>query len=48
MEGEVMIGKVYRGKIALIPELGLKYNYYNPDSFWTKAYHATGRDPALG
>ena len=45
MEGEVMIGKVYRGKIALIPELGLKYNYYNPDSFWTKAYNATGRDP---
>jgi outer membrane autotransporter protein len=46
MEGEVMIGKVYRGRIALIPEVGLKYNYYNPDSFWTKAYNATGRVPA--
>jgi outer membrane autotransporter protein len=46
MEGEVMIGKVYRGRIALIPEIGLKYNYYNPDSFWTKAYNSTGRVPA--
>jgi hypothetical protein len=46
MEGEVMIGKVYRGRIALIPEIGLKYNYYNPDSFWTKAYDSTGRVPA--
>jgi hypothetical protein len=46
MEGEVMIGKVYRGRIALMPEVGLKYNYYNPDSFWTKAYNATGRVPA--
>jgi hypothetical protein len=46
MEGEVMIGKVYRGRIALIPEIGLKYNYYNPDSFWTKASNATGRVPA--
>ncbi|AEH22789.1 outer membrane autotransporter barrel domain protein [Thermodesulfobacterium geofontis OPF15] len=43
MEGEVMVGKVYRGRIALIPEVGFKYNYYNPDSFWTKAYSATGR-----
>jgi len=24
----------------------LKYNYYNPDSFWTKAYNSTGRVPA--
>jgi hypothetical protein len=43
MEGEVMIGKVYRSKITFMPEIGLKYNYYNPDSFWTKAYNATGR-----
>jgi hypothetical protein len=46
MEGEVMIGKVYRVRIALIPEVGLKYNYHNPDSFWTKAYNSTGRVPA--
>ncbi len=42
VHAEVLIGKVYRGKLNIIPEIGIKYTYYNPESFWTKVYDSAG------
>ncbi|AEH23179.1 outer membrane autotransporter barrel domain protein [Thermodesulfobacterium geofontis OPF15] len=42
VHAEILIGKVYRGKLNIIPEIGIKYTYYNPESFWTKVYDSAG------
>ena len=42
VHGEILLGKVYRGKLNVIPEIGIRYTYYNPESFWTKVYDSAG------
>ena len=42
VHGEILLGKVYRGKVNVIPEIGIRYTNYNPESFWTKVYDSAG------